>query len=188
MWRGFLPLQRHWSSVHYCHMACLSWPPTVRILEVIRNYWQRGSCVGGASVLWRKCPYCVSSAYVLSFENVCSTRSIPGAFYRQHPYSLMAGYIISAVTSVCHTSDVHTWSSLNNSIHCLSAEDRCSCKWWCVETATRWCWLRTDVARRTGNKRRKLCMWPGVIRMQDRIGPQRLLTLHKSLENVADFE
>jgi len=72
-WRGFLPLQGHWSSVHYCHMACLSWPPPVRISEVIRNYWQRGSCVGGASVLWRKCPYCVSSAYVLFVEHVRST-------------------------------------------------------------------------------------------------------------------
>jgi len=134
MWRGFLPLQGHWSSVHYCHMACLSWPPTVRISEVIRNYWQRGSCVGGASVLWRKCPYCVSSACVLFVEHVHSTRSIPGAFSQQHPYSLMAWYVISAVTSVCYTSNVHTCSSLNSSVHCLSAEDRCSCKCWCVET------------------------------------------------------
>jgi len=100
----------------------------------------------------------------------------------------VAGYIISAVTSVCHTSNVHTWPSLNGSIHCLSAEDRCSCKCLCVETGTRWCWLRTDVARRTGNKRRKLCIWPSVIRMQNKIAPQRELTLYKSLENVADFK
>lgn len=69
----------------------------------------------------KNCPYYVSSAYVLSFQRVCSTRSIPGAYSQQHLYSLMAGYIISAVTSAYHTYSVHTWSSLKSSIHCLSA-------------------------------------------------------------------